>query len=265
MNQAVPNSTYSPNCQNFDLYEVPSPIHSNNSSPPAHSQLSPHQVPSPNCQVPSPSQWLDPCRSPPSLHSPSHLPADLEKIKEEPYSPAPQYITLSPPGLTPLNPSNVTSMSSPMSNMSSLSVPSPPRMDFSPQPIKKEGYEPSINLGELLAENTNLISSHGTQQVQYRDEMQHQNIHHNNHLQMQQNLHERENQDLKPSLLNQHTRHEQFLDSLVDIKQEVEDEQTQQRGTSRNEVLEVVGLLALEHARRDATSIAQFLQIPIGE
>ncbi|KAK8377357.1 hypothetical protein O3P69_013768 [Scylla paramamosain] len=61
-----------------------------NQAVPGGASLSPgHEGAYGECQVPSPSQWSDPCYSPPSFHSPQHLPGELEKVKEEPFSPSP--------------------------------------------------------------------------------------------------------------------------------------------------------------------------------
>ena len=226
------------------MYEVPSPIQQVPS--PVHSSPLSH-VPSPQCQVPSPSQWLDPCRSPPSLHSPPHYPADLDKLKEEPYSPAPQYTTLnSPPKLTSLTPTTMPALT-PLPPTPATT----PRGDYSPQGIiKKEGYEPSINIADLIAENNLLVSSISNgPQVYYRGDIHHRSPPH----------HQRE---LVPE--PQSSPELAFLDSLVEVKKEVPEEVVTRPASSRD-VLEAVGMLALDHARRDVHLVSQSLRIPLGK
>ncbi|XP_068226702.1 LOW QUALITY PROTEIN: DNA-binding protein D-ETS-4-like [Palaemon carinicauda] len=125
----------------------------NQAVPGAPTSLSPgHEGGYGECQVPSPSQWSDPCYSPQSFHSPQHLPVELEKVKEEPFS----YLTL------PASPPHLSPSSAPPSANPSLHGVSP----YGRPPsgaghvIKKDPYESSINLSDLLNENQTLVQQH---------------------------------------------------------------------------------------------------------
>ncbi|KAL7641434.1 UNVERIFIED_CONTAM: hypothetical protein RMT77_008574 [Armadillidium vulgare] len=104
------------------------------------------------CEVPSPSHWSDLCRSPPSFHSPTHCPSDLEKLKEEPLSPcAATHFSL---------------------------------LQFN-RPMSREDYENSISLTELLEENASLVKQHP--QASYHQQQQQQlQEQHQLHQQLQQ-------------------------------------------------------------------------------
>nr|XP_045618638.1 ets DNA-binding protein pokkuri-like isoform X2 [Procambarus clarkii] len=217
------------------------------------------------CQVPSPSQWSDPCYSPPSFHSPQHLPGELEKVKEEPFSPSP--------------PSNCGTL-----------PPSPPAPHRAspyarPQPnLKKEGFEASLSLSELLAENQVLANVH-PQAALYAPYPDHPLL----RGRLEDNTFQKKMAALpykspSPSSMNDGLG---FLDMLVDVKQEEEEEVSvgsscgspavpaNNHATSaavasaaaaaaacQRDILETVEQLALEHARRDVQRVSDSLNIP---
>lgn len=194
------------------------------------------------CEVPSPSQWSDPCCSPPSLHSPAHLSADLEKLKEEPFSPSSATHTL---------------------------------LLQSHCPMSREGLETSINLAELLEENTALVTQVRQQQLQQ---------------QQQQESNTKTSDSIATAFLT--------LDSFVDVKKEVEEEHAissssnllvststttvvssgggtclpapasslgSHQGSTARDCLRTVELMALDHCWQDVQRVSSKLCIPKGQ
>lgn len=225
------------------------------------------------CQVPSPSQWSDPCYSPPSFHSPQHLPGELDKVKEEPFSPPPSTTYVS---LPPSPPTSHLSLSPQAQHHVSMSPPGPMHVSGSgpsphhvspyarpPSAPKKDGFEASINITELLAENQALSSSLSpTSYGSYPD-----------HPLLRGRL--EDNAQKKIGFTCPSSDNLSFLDTLVDVKQEVEEEVSVGSScgspaapspgcASQKEILETVEL-ALEHARRDVHRVSDSLNIPRGE
>lgn len=222
------------------------------------------------CQVPSPSQWSDPCYSPPSFHSPQHLPGELDKVKEEPFSPPPSTTYVS---LPPSPPTSHLSLSPQAQHHVSMSPPGPMHVSGSgpsphhvspyarpPSAPKKDGFEASINITELLAENQALSSSLSpTSYGSYPD-----------HPLLRGRL--EDNAQKKIGFTCPSSDNLSFLDTLVDVKQEVEEEVSVGSScgspaapspgcASQKEILETVEL-ALEHARRDVHRVSDSLNIP---
>lgn len=218
------------------------------------------------CQVPSPSQWSDPCYSPPSFHSPQHLPGELDKVKEEPFSPSP------PTSCAALPPSPVLHHVSPYA-----------RPQVNP---KMEGFETSLNLSELLAENQALKSLHqpAPSYPPYPDHPFLRGRLEDNSFQKKMAL----SYKMSPPSSNSSSDGLGFLDMLMDVKQEVEEEVSVGSPPAapappvapvaptppiapappsiyQRDILDTVEQLALEHARRDVQRISNSLKIPRGE
>lgn len=266
------------------------------------------------CQVPSPSQWSDPCYSPPSFHSPQHLPVELEKVKEEPFSPSSvaSYLTLPPSPPTPhLSPSATHHGASPYARPSTGGG----------HVTKQDAYESCINLAELLNDNQSLIQQHGTSSSpsycagypdhpllrgRLEDTNAFQKIsgasgttapaggafdgaHHIlHHLEEPATPYHHPTRPASSSYKDTTSEGLSFLESLVDVKQEAEDDvyvgsscgspavpspggspggQHHQREmapqiTCHRDILETVEILALEHNRRDVQRVSDSLNIP---
>lgn len=264
-----------------------------NQAVPGGTSLSPgHEGAYGECQVPSPSQWSDPCYSPPSFHSPQHLPGELEKVKEEPFSPSPPSCPNFPPSPQPHH--HVSPYGRPQQQVVA----------------KKEAYETSLNLSELLAENQVLTNTHQQLQPPPQHTQTPQYAPYSDHPLLRGCLEDNTYQKKipMPPYKSPTTPPNSspataaptpspssdglgFLDMLMDVKQEIEDDVTGiascasppapapvppaapqpqpqpqpmpvNGAACQRDILETVEQLALEHARRDVQRVSDSLNIP---